>query len=317
MSKRLEIDRNSPGNEKRHYDGKYQPIDFIENWQLGFTEGCIVKYISRHKKKNGKEDVKKTVWYLSVLKARVQADRFERHKITGSISLKEFSEAQQLGIMEENILYCLMDALKYGHGNRIDDAINYAVDLLRCYEETGAEIDEMCGGDEPEKTRPPGAVTPRRFRLIEDDIFDANPSPQGALHPRRFHLDDEREGRTVRFQIGDQHGYFTVNTFADGAPGEVFIRLGKEGAESHGFADMWAIAVSMLLQYGVDPRKIYDKFKFQQFEPAGLTGVKKVSFCKSIPDLVMKWMEKSLIPTKQPDIDAEYGSVIEQAVEKQ
>lgn len=314
MSKRLDIDRNSPGNEKKHYDGQYQPIDFIEDWQLGFTEGCIVKYISRHKKKNGKEDVKKTIWYLSVLKARFQAEKFEKHGHTGQISPGDYIEAQRLGILEQNVLLGLMDFLRMGYEARLDDAINDAVELVKWYEHTDDEVDLAFGGDEPETIRPKYSAAPRRFRLVEDDIFDANPSPRGAPHPTRFHLDDERIGRTVRFQIGGEHGYFTVNTFADGSPGEVFVRLGKEGAEMHGFADMWAIAVSMLLQYGVDPRKIYAKFKHQKFEPAGLSGVRKVTFCESIPDLVMKWMEKSLPPTKQDVFDEEYGSVIEQAV---
>jgi len=313
MSKRLEIDRNSPGNEKKHYDGKYQPIDFIEDWKLGFTEGCVVKYVSRHKKKNGKEDVKKTIWYLSVLKARFQSGKFEKREYQGEITFKEFSKAQHLGILEDNIIYCMLDALRYGRESRVDDAINYAVDLLRCYETTGDVVDRAFGGEEPESLRPKGSVTRQPFKLIEDRIFDANPSPRGAPHPRRFHLDDERDSYTVRFQISGQHGYFTVGTYADGTPGEVFIRLGKEGAESHGFADMWAIAVSMLLQYGVDPKKIYDKFKFQQFEPSGLTGVKKVTFCKSIPDLIMKWMERRLPPTGGPE-DDDYGDAIEEMI---
>ena len=307
MNKILNIDRNSPGNEGKHYSGKYQPIDFIEDWRLGFTEGCVVKYISRHKKKNGVEDIKKAIWYLRVLKARFQAGTFQVLEREGSISVREYFETQGLGHLEWNILNSLMDAVRDGYENRLDNAINYAVDLVSEYEATGNEYDEDFGDDDPR-------VAP----CIEDQIFNARPSPLGAPQPRRFHLDDERDGRTLKFQLSDIHGYFTVGLYVDGTPGEVFVRLGKEGAESHGWADSWAIAISLLLQYGVDPRKLYKKFQNMKFEPDGLTGVKGVTFCKSIPDLIMKWMEKNLPPTRdEVSVSDDYSNMIERVVVEQ
>ncbi len=51
-----------------HYKGKnVQPIDLIDSLDLGFYEGNIVKYVSRHKNKNGLEDLKKAQWYLNRL----------------------------------------------------------------------------------------------------------------------------------------------------------------------------------------------------------------------------------------------------------
>jgi hypothetical protein len=50
-----------------HYTGKVQPIDLIEAQDLDFHEGSIVKYVSRWKKKNGIEDLKKAKWYLERL----------------------------------------------------------------------------------------------------------------------------------------------------------------------------------------------------------------------------------------------------------
>ena len=46
--------------------GNIEPIDAIEDWDLGFNLGNAVKYIARHKHK-GKplEDLKKALWYLS------------------------------------------------------------------------------------------------------------------------------------------------------------------------------------------------------------------------------------------------------------
>lgn len=51
-----------------HYKGKtIQPIDLIDSMDLGFYEGNVVKYVSRHRNKNGLEDLLKAKWYLARL----------------------------------------------------------------------------------------------------------------------------------------------------------------------------------------------------------------------------------------------------------
>jgi ribonucleoside-diphosphate reductase alpha chain len=100
-------------------------------------------------------------------------------------------------------------------------------------------------------------------------------------------------------EIVNVEGYFTVSSYDDGTPGEVFIEMGKSGPEMNGFANCWAIAISMLLQYGVHPKKLYDKFKLREFSPKGITTLTGVPIAKSVPDLVMRWMEYNLPPTKQ------------------
>lgn len=51
-----------------HYNqGSIEVIDAIEDWNLGFHEGNVVKYVARHRHKNGVEDLKKARWYLDRL----------------------------------------------------------------------------------------------------------------------------------------------------------------------------------------------------------------------------------------------------------
>lgn len=57
---------------KRH---KIQPIDFIYDNEIGFIEGNIIKYVMRHKHKNGLEDLKKALHYLQILIEKEYADR--------------------------------------------------------------------------------------------------------------------------------------------------------------------------------------------------------------------------------------------------
>lgn len=51
-----------------HYkDQSIQPIQYILANQLGYCEGNVVKYVSRHDKKNGKEDILKAIHYLQFI----------------------------------------------------------------------------------------------------------------------------------------------------------------------------------------------------------------------------------------------------------
>lgn len=158
-----------------------------------------------------------------------------------------------------------------------------------------------------------GSATKAEEPLPEAIPVDDSPppygtSPQGKPNPARYHLADERKSRTCKFSLASQQdsgeiivveGYFTVSVYDDGTPGEVFIEMGKSGHEMNGFANCWAIAISMLLQFGVHPKKLYDKFKAREFSPKGITSLTGVPISKSVPDLVMRWMEYNLPPTKQ------------------
>jgi hypothetical protein len=51
----------------QHYKTSIQPIEYIHANKLGFIEGNIVKYITRHKDKNGAEDIRKIIHYCELL----------------------------------------------------------------------------------------------------------------------------------------------------------------------------------------------------------------------------------------------------------
>jgi len=51
-----------------HYiDFKIMPIEYISKNNLDFLEGNIVKYVSRHRNKNGAEDIKKIIHYAELI----------------------------------------------------------------------------------------------------------------------------------------------------------------------------------------------------------------------------------------------------------
>ena len=60
---------NSNVNHPKHYNtGKIEVIDAIEEWEMGFCDGNVIKYVARHKHKGRPiEDLKKAKWYLERL----------------------------------------------------------------------------------------------------------------------------------------------------------------------------------------------------------------------------------------------------------
>ena len=103
----------------------------------------------------------------------------------------------------------------------------------------------------------------------------------------RRRLPDERHSLTHHFSVGGQEGYVTVGLYEDGLPGELFIRMAKEGSTVSGLMDSFATAVSLALQYGVPLRVLCDKFSHTRFEPSGWSGNPKIGYAKSLTDYVV------------------------------
>ena len=109
---------------------------------------------------------------------------------------------------------------------------------------------------------------------------------RGTLAVRR-RLPDERHSLTHHFSVGGQEGYVTIGLYEDGLPGEMFIRMAKEGSTVSGLMDSFATAVSLALQYGVPLQVLCDKFSHTRFEPSGWSGNPKIGYAKSLTDYVV------------------------------
>ena len=62
-----------------HYDFVIQPVDYIIKNGLGFCEGNVIKYISRWKLKNGRDDLLKARHYIDILIADLDKDSAEAY----------------------------------------------------------------------------------------------------------------------------------------------------------------------------------------------------------------------------------------------
>ncbi len=116
-----------------------------------------------------------------------------------------------------------------------------------------------------------------------------------VYRPMRRKLPDERQSITHKFSVGGHEGYITVGLYDDGNPGELFIRMAKEGSTISGLMDSFATAVSMTLQYGVPLQVLVDKFQHVRFEPSGWTGNSKIPYAKSVMDYIFRWLGAKFI----------------------
>lgn len=84
----------------------------------------------------------------------------------------------------------------------------------------------------------------------------------------RRRLPQTRSSQTTKLTIGNHEAYITVGFYGDGRPGELFVKIAKEGSTLSGLVDGLAVTASMLLQNGVKWETIRDKWMHTKFEPS-------------------------------------------------
>ncbi len=108
--------------------------------------------------------------------------------------------------------------------------------------------------------------------------------------PRRRKLEDTRVAVTHKFSIAGHEGYLTTGLYEDGQPGEIFLKMAKEGSTVSGLMDTIATMTSISLQYGVPLKALVDKFSHTRFEPSGFTNNKEIPIAKSVMDYVFRYL---------------------------
>ena len=100
---------------------------------------------------------------------------------------------------------------------------------------------------------------------------DLNGPPRAVRH----RLQEERASITHKFSIAGHEGYITVGLYPTGQPGEIFIKMAKEGSTVSGLMDAFATSISLALQHGVPLRVLCEKFAHTRFEPSGWTATNR------------------------------------------
>jgi ribonucleoside-diphosphate reductase alpha chain len=132
----------------------------------------------------------------------------------------------------------------------------------------------------------------------------------GEPKPYRRRLPDERRAVTHKFQVAGHEGYITVGLYPDGTPGEIFLKMAKEGSTVSGLMDTLATMTSIALQYGVPLRDLVSKFTHVRFEPSGFTGNPEVPIAKSTVDYIFRWMGSRFLSKEDRDALGILGGAI-------
>jgi ribonucleoside-diphosphate reductase alpha chain len=130
------------------------------------------------------------------------------------------------------------------------------------------------------------------------------PKP-AEVRPVRRKLPDERRALTHKFSIAGHEGYLTIGLYDDAQPGEIFLKMAKEGSTVSGLMDTIATMTSIALQYGVPLKALVDKFSHTRFEPSGFTNNAEIPIAKSVTDYVFRYLgnrflaDETLAPDEQ------------------
>lgn len=151
----------------------------------------------------------------------------------------------------------------------------------------------------PQTTAPAGSGTPTLdgWNDANKKLGAADPSPAKRLpdavekpvnQPVRERLPRTRTSRTFEFRVADCKGFVTVGEYEDGRPGEIFVRVSKQGSTLAGIMDAFAISLSHGLQYGVPLSAFVHAFVGMRFEPAGMTDDPEIRIANSLMDYLFR-----------------------------
>src|ERR1035441_10283759 len=127
------------------------------------------------------------------------------------------------------------------------------------------------------------------------EVQDTNGPPRAVRH----RLQDERASITHKFSIAGHEGYITVGLYPSGQPGEIFIKMAKEGSTVSGLMDAFATSISLALQHGVPLKVLCEKFAHTRFEPSGWTGNEQIGYAKSLMDYIFRWLNLRFLSGEQ------------------
>ena len=139
-----------------------------------------------------------------------------------------------------------------------------------------------------------GARSAQAVPIAVEEV-DLNAPPRAVRHK----LKEERMSVTHKFNIAGHEGYITVGLYPNGEPGELFIKMAKEGSTVSGLMDSFALAASLALQHGVPLRVLCEKFAHTRFEPSGWSNNPDIGFAKSIMDYIFRWLQLRFLSGQQ------------------
>ena len=125
-------------------------------------------------------------------------------------------------------------------------------------------------------------------KVAELETRLSNQTTVVVKQPIRERLPRRRRSSTFSFRVADCEGYVHVGEYEDGRPGEVFMKVSKQGSTLAGIMDAFSMAVSFGLQHGVPLSLYVRKYTNMRFEPAGMTDDPDLRIAASLVDYIFR-----------------------------
>jgi ribonucleoside-diphosphate reductase alpha chain len=130
----------------------------------------------------------------------------------------------------------------------------------------------------------------KRSQPLNTSASDAKVAVADDVRPQRRRLPADCRSIRHKFDVAGHEGYIHIGFFDDGAPGEIFIKMAKEGSTISGLMDTIATLTSMSMQYGVPLDALINKFAHVRFEPSGFTKNPEIPVAKSLTDYIFRFL---------------------------
>ncbi len=197
----------------------------------------------------------------------------------GTRTIHPLGHLRMMGAVQPFISGAISKTINMPEHATVDDIEEAYVEAWRLGLKAVAIYRDGCKKTQPLNTARPGAKA-------ESTPAVAAASPQ----PTRHRLPTDRQALCHKFDMAGHEGYIHVGFYEDGTPGEIFIKMAKEGSTVSGLMDTIGVLTSMALQYGVPLEVLVSKFSHVRFEPSGFTKNPDIPMAKSLTDYIFRFL---------------------------
>ncbi len=219
------------------------------------------------------------IHYLGHIRMMAAAQPFLAGAISKTVNLPEEATIEEIELL-------LIESWRLG------------LKAVALYRDNCKVAQPLSTGDGSEESADGGETAAAATRVVERVV-------EKIVHePVRQRLERSRASRTFEFRVADCKGFVTVGEYSDGRPGEIFVRVSKQGSTLAGIMDAFAISLSHGLQYGVPLEAFVEAFVGMRFEPAGMTDDPEIRIANSLMDYLFR---KLAVMYLDPDTRASMG----------
>jgi ribonucleoside-diphosphate reductase alpha chain len=239
------------------------------------------------------EQTQKIVEYIDEHKSIIGAPAFREEHLSvfacsmGDNSIEYMGHVKMMGAVQPFISGAISKTVNMPEDVTVEDVEQLHIEAWKLGLKAVAIYRDNCKVGQPLSTQKKAGASDDKGKELTQEV-ERIVETVIVQRPIRQKLPRTRTSKTFSFRVADCHGYATVGEFEDGRPGEVFLKVAKQGSTLSGIMDAFAISVSLGLQYGVPLRAFVEKFTNMRFDPAGMTDDPEIRFATSLVDYIFR-----------------------------